>query len=257
MSHPMTALAKNGQPEGRLFYGKPLVFREKAHRYYWGGELVPSVTTILNNLGKPGLIQWAADEAVAAKARGATDEEARNAHTAKKEQGADIGTQVHSYAQDCLRAGHCLPMPDDPLVKPACEGFAEWFSAHDIHAVEVERPVMYVSEEIPASPRFAGRCDFFGRIDGQLGVMDIKTANTVIDRKTGDLYREMQLQTAAYEVALITELRLNDGLARWILHLDKKTGAHKLYPKPSCPMTAAAWLALARFDQMMRAVKVG
>jgi hypothetical protein len=246
----MTMLARNGHPEGRLFYGKPLVFREKAHRYFWGGEAVPSVTTILNNLGKPGLIQWAADEAVAAKARGATDEEARNAHTAKKEKGADIGTEVHSYAQDCLRAGHYLPMSDDPLIKPACEGFAEWFSAHDIDAVEVERPVMYWSPDVPG--RFAGRCDFFGRIDGELGVMDIKTSNTVIDRKTGDLYREMQLQTTAYEVALTTELRLSDPLARWILHLDKKTGAHKLYAKPSCPMTIAAWLSLVRFDQMMR-----
>lgn len=238
----------NGQPEGRVFYGKPLVFREKAHRYYWGGEPIPSVTTILGRIAKPALIQWAANMAVDHILTNAQDhrefakvcEEARKAHAVKKDTAADLGTQIHSYAQDCLRARHLLLMPDDPKLKPACEGFGEWFTTHTIHAIEVER--MVLSEKC----KYAGRCDFFGRIDGKLGVMEIKTS--------GGVYDEFWLQLSAYEIALVEELQLAEPLTRWILHLNKETGAHKLHERAMSTPTITAWMALVRFDQMMRIV---
>jgi hypothetical protein len=53
----------------------------------------------------------------------------------------------------------------------------------------------------------------------------------------------------------MAELRMNEPMMRWVLHLNKKTGKHKFYARPQCPMTVAAWLALCRFDQMARLIE--
>jgi hypothetical protein len=272
----------NGQPEGRLFYGKSLVFRPGNHRYFWGGEPVPSVTTILGRLAKPALIQWAANMAVdyieenweivhndVLEIKPEVLAAARKAHAVKKDTAADLGSYTHAYAKDCFKANRLLPMPTRtdlelefkktkaPLdlipklidgVIAGCEGFRDFFRKHTIHTIETERMVMYSAEGSPI--RYAGRTDKFGRIDGKLGVLDIKTS--------GGIYDEFWLQLTAYEVALSTELKLEDPLMRWILHLDKNTGAHKLHERASSTPTIAAWLALVRFDQMMRVMgKVG
>jgi hypothetical protein len=270
----------NGAPEGRLFYGKPLTYRSGAHRYYWAGEQVTSVTTILGRLSKPALIQWAANmavdhvKAVVDRPEGfivadlpAVLEQARKAHVVKKTTAADIGTYTHAYAQDCLQANHLLPLPD-PIelakeltktgvpeervkemvngVLAGCEGFRTWFREHTIQTIEVERPVMFWREG-PTFPRFAGRTDFYGRIDDTLGTMDVKTS--------GGVYEDYWLQLQAYDIALTEELKPNVELVRWVLHLDKKTGKHKFYQRPRCPLSIAAFLNLARVDFLIRQIE--
>src|SRR5678810_1480875 len=48
----------------QMFYGRMLTYHHGRHMYFWDGQHVPSVTTIIKRLDKPGLIQWAADMAV-------------------------------------------------------------------------------------------------------------------------------------------------------------------------------------------------
>src|SRR5678810_1133379 len=69
----------------QMFYGKPLTYHDGRHMYFWDGVHVPSVTTIIKRLDKPGLLWWAAEEAVKAMQRGESPEEARKAHVKVKD----------------------------------------------------------------------------------------------------------------------------------------------------------------------------
>jgi hypothetical protein len=239
--------------EGREFYGKPLILRPGNHRYFWGGEPITSVTTILGIMAKPALIQWAANMAVDHIAsvmktdppRPVDWEEelaiARKAHTTKKEAAADIGSAVHQYAQDCLRAGKLVELPDNKDVAAACDAFQKWYVLSKIEPIAIERMVM------SSALGYAGRCDFFGKIDGELGVLDFKTS--------AGIYPEHWIQLAAYEVALQEELQLDQPLKRWLLHLDKKTGKFTFKAKDMCPVTIQAWSACVMLNRMLGLMK--
>jgi hypothetical protein len=258
--------------EGRMFYGKPLVYRETTHEYFWAGEKIPSVTTILGRLAKPALIQWAANMAVdyieenweivhndSIEIKPAVFAAARKAHRVKKETAADVGTYTHAYAQDCLKANRLLPVPiSEDLqgefektkappemipkliegVRLGCDGFGNWFRKHEVHTIEVERQV------VSAQHLYAGRCDFYGRIDGKLGVLDIKTS--------GGVYEDYWLQLTAYQGAITEEKPVNEPVKNWVLHLDKNTGAHKLHARDLSAPMVHAWIALVMFDRYWR-----
>lgn len=250
------AIAAAGE---QVFYGKPLTFSHGNHQYRWGGKHVPGVTTILGNtMPKMALIQWAADMAVehiegevdkAIDEFGRFDgarmaiicEAARKAHAVKRDKGADIGTQVHSYARDCLRANHLLPMPETGPVRKACEAFAEWFSAAKIFPIGVER--MVFSE----TGMFAGTCDFFGRINGHLSVLDFKTGRYI--------YPEAWLQLCGYQMAIEEELRIrvSEPMIRWVVHLNKETGVVKVVPRGRNDAHMEWWLSCLLQDRKMRA----
>lgn len=259
----------NGNHPGQMFYGKMLTFNEKSHRYRWGGEYLTSVTTITNRLAKNALLQWyadfAADSLRAYLKQNMQDtegvsydsfletldkayEHGKAAPNSYKEAAGDKGTAIHKYCTDVLTARHQLPLPDDPLIRPACEGFLEWFTQHNIHPIRVEG--FCVSEKF----KYAGRCDLFGRIDEVMTVLDIKTGNTVCDRKSGDLYPEICLQMTGYEVALCEELQLVDPMTRMVLHIDKRTGKCTPYKKAMNPVHIAAWVALTQVDKYLRAM---
>jgi hypothetical protein len=237
----------------RVFYGKPLVFKEKSHRYFWGGEPVPSVTTILGRLAKNALVQWAADCATEHMAANMQDtagvshetftkllEEARKEHIRRRNAAGIKGAALHKYASDCFQQGVLLPnIGDDPL----CKAFGDWWSKHVIHPIDVERLLM--SEKL----MYAGRCDFFGRIDGKLGVLDIKTGG-----ETGKVYEESWLQLCGYELALVEELGLQQPLVRWVLQLDKTSGKFVLHEQAMSAPYLHAWVCLVNLDKFMRII---
>lgn len=242
-----------------LFYGKPLMFAEKRHMYFWGGQHIPSVTTIIGRLSKPLLIQWAADcavehinRAISTGQIGRVDEweavleAARGAHATIRDDAADLGKLVHRYAQHTLDSTR--PAPDEPLDeagKKAVGAFWQWVEQHRIEPLAVERRVM--SEK----HLYAGTCDFFGRIDGVLSVLDFKTSKGVYD--------EAWWQTAGYEYALAEELgNLPVPLARWIVHLNKETGectAHCRNTIEDWQQDRTVWLSLVKLDQALRAAR--
>ncbi len=236
------------------FYGKPLVFNPRNHRYTWDGKPVPSVTTILNRLGKgDALVQWAANCAVdhiKAHIESARDvsealavlEEARKAHTIKKDGAADIGSRVHAYAQMVLQ-GKTPPEPLDGPAQRGIEAFWRWVEQHRIEPIAVERRVM------SRTHMYAGTCDFYGRIDGKLAVLDFKTGNGVYD--------EAWWQTSGYVMALYEELE-QPIPARWVVHLNKTTGemtAHCRDSQGDALNDMWVWQTLVALDKAIRAAR--
>jgi hypothetical protein len=253
-------MAKLPQPSGdekdwqkpQMFYGKPLTFNPKSHRYTWDGKPVPSVTTIISRLNKPLLVQWAANCAVEhimhgiGAREGAVPlpqllEEARKAHLTKKEDAADIGTAVHKYAQAAL-TGKPEPRDLPPGAIEACAAFWKWVEQHKIEPIAVERRVM--SRE----HMYAGTCDFYGYIDDRLSVLDFKTGNGIYD--------EAWWQTSGYELALSEEGVSRGPVNRWIVHLNKETGecvTHcRLARSDDWNQDRNVWLSLLALDKALR-----
>lgn len=200
-----------------IIHGQELSFDEKKHAYTWGGTLVPGVTTILQRLSKPALIQWSAgcasDYWLKEIKRGNVNhseihKSAKTAHRKKVEAAADIGQNVHAYAEAHFK-NEPLPQLMTDQAKRGVEAFHKWLDAHHVKIRASERRVF--SKEY----FYAGTCDFVAEVDGEPGVGDIKTSSGI--------YPEMRLQTAAYQQALQEE----DGMTfpvRWIVRFDKKTG---------------------------------
>lgn len=237
----------------QMFYGKPLVFNARNHRYTWDGRPVPSVTTIIGRLNKPLLIQWAANMAVdhiETNLRSQFDNrslpvlfaEARKAHVTKKDSAADIGSRVHEYAQMVLQ-GQTPPEPLDGPAQKGIEAFWRWVDSHKIEPIAVERRVM--SKE----GMYAGTCDFFGLIDDRLCVLDFKTSKGVYD--------EAWWQTSAYVMAIDEELSLAEIPARWIIHLNKETGEMSAHVRGMEDHDAdrAVWRSLLSLDKALRTAR--
>ena len=241
-----------------IFYGKPLTFNPKSHRYTLDGQPIPSVTTILGRLNKPALIQWAANCAVdRIKAEAVTPyndqmvrvvsdgvlEAARTAHATIRDAAGDVGTIVHAYAKlrmESAAATYATDLSEDETANRCCRALDAWAGEHDIRSVGVERKI--VSQQY----HYAGTCDFYGHIDGKLSVLDFKTGGERV-------YDEAWLQTSAYELALCEELGLDaDSVWRWVVHINKKTGKVDAQKRLTSTAHTTAWIKLVEFDQQMR-----
>ena len=151
----------------------------------------PRVTRIVSIKAKPGLANFYAQ--VGSKAGQAISEEA-----------AREGTMVHEAVEALLLGGR----PEVPeIVWPAVRAFENFSAQHEIEPVQngIERRILNRDH------RYAGTVDAVVRIDGKLGVLDIKTSQAI--------YRDYNLQTAAYMDALTSEFE--DLSTRWILRLDQ------------------------------------
>ncbi len=200
-----------------LIHGKALEFNEKKHAYTYDGAFVPGVTSILSVIGKPALIPWAAGMASShwqdAIKAGRSDydaifKEAKSAHRKKAQDAADIGHNVHEYAEMFFKKKDVPALLTDQA-KRGVEAFHKWLDAHKVNVVSSERRVFSLQHY------FAGTCDFIAEIDGVMGVGDIKTSSGI--------YPEMRLQTAAYQHALEEEMGVKFPV-RWIIRFSKTTG---------------------------------
>lgn len=201
-----------------MIHGQALAFDEDKHAYTWGGAFVPGVTTILSCIGKPALIPWAAgmaaDHWLEAIKAGRTDyaaihKESKGAHRKKAKDAANIGQNVHLYAE-CHFKGLDYPRLETDQAKRGVEAFHKWMDAYKIEIVASERRVF--SKQY----YYAGTCDFVAKIDGILCVGDIKTSSGI--------YPEMRMQTAAYQHALEEEKGMKFPV-RYIIRFDKQSGA--------------------------------
>jgi hypothetical protein len=155
----------------------------KIHTVYKldSGRRVPSVTTYLGVLGKPALIHWAWELGV----QGLDYRKVRD-------QAGDIGSLVH-YLILCKLKGEEPDLseyaPQDAAMAASPMGkFEEWLKEHELEPILLETPM--VSETYA----FGGTLDFYGKVDGQLTLLDFKTS--------GALYQEAFYQLAAYKVLL-------------------------------------------------------
>jgi len=201
----------------QIIYGKEFAFDEKEHAYFFDGAPVPGVTTILSCINKPALMPWAVkmtrDYWLEALKAGRTDhdkihKESWNAHRNVSKAAADIGSNVHAYAEAALKG---LPLPElkTEEAKRGADAFHKWQSAHTIKLLASERRIFSLEHY------YAGTCDLIAEIDGEYCVGDFKTSSGI--------YPEMRMQTAAYQHAIQEEKGFKVQ-SRWIIRFDKKTG---------------------------------
>lgn len=244
-------------------------FDGRRHAYTWKEKnyLVPGVTSILQRLAKPMLIDWAARmaseyfrdkllERVAANGVIPLLEselepfvkDAKGHHRRFTRDAADVGKQVHAYAEACLRStirGYKGPEPKYPDTKDerilnGCDAFESWVQAHDVEIIEPER-VIFSREHF-----YAGTCDVYGYVDGELVIGDFKTSSGV--------YVDHLFQTAAYQIAIEEELGETIP-ARWLIRLDKKTGEFHAERHERNNMHSDAFLALRTLHGLMSKIE--
>lgn len=141
-----------------------LSFDEPTHTYRFGGQVVPSVTSILSPL---------------------TDFSRVPPHVLQA--AADFGKAVHRACElDDL--GELDETTLDDALLPYLQAWRKFSAEHDVQWEQIERPVYH------ATMRYAGTPDRFGKVNGRPAVVDIKS--------TAQLYPSVGPQLAAYANAL-------------------------------------------------------
>ena len=185
--------------------------RDEARFYTIDGRRLPSVTTILSVIAKPGLGPWYAREErrhfetamleVASRYRILTGEQLLDAviqavdgvkaADREKQRAARIGTAVHAAIEWHLRtrrgedAGPALRLAD--AAQWAVEAWQDWARAVDLEPLAIERVVACVV------CGYAGTLDLYARVRGVLSVLDWKVSRAI--------YPEAFLQNVAYRHA--------------------------------------------------------
>ncbi len=162
--------------------------------YEIDGRWYPRVTRITDMKAKPALLKFYADVGF-------------NRAKEISEKSAQMGTAVHEAIEKILIGQRPGDIPSSIL--PSVRGFLEWLKTSGVklrvNPEHVERRICNPEH------RYAGTIDAMAEIDGQFGVLDIKTSESI--------YRDYGIQTSAYMDALTREF---DNLeTRWILRIDQ------------------------------------
>ena len=178
--------------------------RGRGHSYVTSqGERVPSVTTILGVVNKPGLPNWASRMAAADAIKQVKDafkageqlsiaqlnmfeEHARKEHLRVRDDAASIGIAIHSVVEARLEGRIVEPSREVPefVVRNVDDFFTESLESFEVA----------YREEVVAHPLpFAGTLDAILKVGDKLILIDWKTSSGV--------YPEMALQVAAYAKA--------------------------------------------------------
>jgi hypothetical protein len=198
-----------------------LNFYPSSHRYKVEGEKewLTSVTSVTGLVGFPKEIamKWAIGLADTHLKEYLNDREglidkselqnviaeALSLYTVRRAEAADVGTLIHSYAEAFARAkmeGTPPPLIGDDLpeqVLNGINGFLDWYNAHNVKFLDVERLVY------SRSMNYAGLFDALIEIDGKQMLTDWKSSNAV--------YPEMNFQLAAYRSAYEEEMSAVNG----------------------------------------------
>lgn len=208
--------------------------KSRAHRKYVNaaGQVVPGVTTILNEIGwnKNALVAWARKLAL----QGIDPNKA-------KDTAAEIGTVAHRLIEAHI-AGATPDLSDySPQVIDTAEtcllAYFDWESRHPMQVVATECAL--VSEE----GQYGGTIDRVAVIDGVMSILDFKSSN--------GLYPEHKIQIAAYG-HLWNEVHPDQPIhAYHLLQLGKEDGSfhHHCWPATS-ETIQAAWKAFGCARQL-------
>jgi hypothetical protein len=189
----------------------------KAGRFYEidEGVLVPSVTHVLSCIGKPALINWAANTERALVIEAAADLYLdlvktppmgrmayvatlngrigkQKAHQRELAKAAEIGTQAHGLIEWNIRRALGQKVGPEPRVVDAAQwafmAFQDWAGGVGLKPLAIEQTVFSKVHG------YAGTMDLLAEVDGVKTLVDFKTSKAI--------YAEAHLQTAAYRVAL-------------------------------------------------------
>jgi len=173
-----------------MFYKDEREFKEKCG-YEIGEEWYPRVTKIVDIKSKPALYRFYSSVGFSNGEK-------------IKEQSATEGTMVHEAVQS-LMIGKEPEVPS--LIKPAVDAFRNFMERN---LIETE-PELIEYRIRHGYFRYAGTVDAIVVLNGRMGVLDIKTSQSI--------YRDYNLQTAAYFDALKEEFPKLE--TRWILRIDQ------------------------------------
>lgn len=200
-------------------------FEEKGHKHLWDGKRMTGVTTVLGVIAKPALISWAANCAVDYILNDVIPtkdeeeykvkvgvfkklcEEARKAHTVKKDKAADIGTLVHAACEAYIKGNQEVVLDEQGM--KMFNNFKKWATDNKVKFIESEKHLYSESMFL------AGIVDGVVEIDGQTWIMDIKTSSGI--------YAEAFYQMAGYQV-LWEEMGLPEKITGHIVVNLKKDG---------------------------------
>lgn len=209
----------------RLIYVTPppkIEFNEKTHRYKVNGEYFPSVTTIIDATVPKNLSWWAmvigvnATTALLKEGIVSANDDPEVIVSAIRENGLSVyhirdqrgeeGIAVHKAAEKYAKTGEIPALQDYSRdVRPKVQALANFL-------IDV-RPRILKSEKRVASltHKYAGTFDWYVEIEGQYGIIDLKTGKRV--------YQDSQFpQLAAYEQAHV-ECGAEPSSFQAILHL--------------------------------------
>ncbi len=183
--------------------------------YEVDGESFPSVTNILGVIGKPALINWAANQERSACMDAAADLyvdlskappmsrtsfittlEGRigkqKSHRRSLDKAAEIGTQVHGLIEWNMRKRLGQKVGPEPSVVDD----AQWaFMAFQDWANQVELEPIFIEQTVYSKKhKYAGTMDLLARVNGAVTLVDFKTGKAI--------YGESHLQNIAYQMAL-------------------------------------------------------
>ncbi len=122
-----------------------------------------------------------------------------------KEASAREGTMVHEAVAAIAAGRHDVAV--DPLVRPSVDAFTEFLRNNDVQPLLIEERVSHPHHG------YAGTVDMVAKINGVVGVLDIKTSRRI--------YRDFGLQTAAYVHAVAQRSDIMTPTTSWVLRLDQ------------------------------------
>lgn len=171
--------------------------RGQGHSYQLDGKRIPGVTTALNALAKPALINWAANMAanyavdnwddLAAVTPSTRLARISKAHRTRNQAAMVRGTRIHTFGA-ALLDGYPQDVPDE-LAGPVT-AYARFLDTWQLRPLHTELPVCHTEW------LYAGTLDAIA-ISPKLGTV-------LFDIKTGNVYRETALQLAAYRYCNLT-----------------------------------------------------
>jgi len=156
-----------------------------------GGIWYPRVTSICSIIAKPGLDKWLANQG------------SFTAMQEKRRKITDWGTLIDKTIKKILKG----ETPEiNYAIRPSIDAFLDWLKSHKVELFDTDRKVL--SKE----HFYVGTLDVLGEVNGNLGILDIKTSSGFRD--------EQFIQTAAYFQAY-NEEALEKAKTHWILRIDQ------------------------------------
>ena len=197
-------------------------FFPDTHIYMVDKKRKTGVTTIIGIIDKSRpLISWALglaeDHLLELLQKGITEKDiytASSLHEIRKQEAADLGTEIHDWAERYIRhklkeKGCEMPeMPERKEVQIGAMAFLDWEKEHKVKFISTERVVYSKKND------FIGTMDIEAIVDGDLVLVDLKSGN--------GLYNSVCLQTAAY-VKADEEESGKEYVGRWAIRLSKET----------------------------------
>lgn len=230
-------------------------FDEKNHIHTLDDKPLHGITTVLQVISKPALIQWAAnmtadyirnnplpleqdglDGVIGTSNK--LIEEARFAHRKKKEKGGDWGTAVHEAIEEWIKTGKEPEL--EGTQKQAFDNFKNWSEENKVKFIESEKN-LYSKEHW-----IGGIVDLVFEMDGRKYIGDIKTSSAI--------YNEAFFQMAAYHL-MLEEMGEHQDVEGYIVINLKKDGKIDLKRADNMEVNRQAFLAALQLHKIINSLK--